>query len=136
MHRGSSKRSMSLAKVTIAFGVLMIILGIAGFVATGAEHKTALIPAFAGALLGAAGFVALNPNLRKHAMHGAATIALLGFFGTISGVIKLIKWGLGTEPARPAAVVSQAIMAVLCAIFVALCINSFIAARRSRQAGL
>lgn len=130
---GIFERSTRLAKVTIAFGALMIVLGIAGFVATGSEHYTALIPTWFGIALGIAGGVALNPKLRMHAMHGAAMIGLLGLFGTISGVIKLIKWGFGTEPARPAAAISQSIMAILCAIFVALCVNSFIAARRARQ---
>jgi len=121
-------------KITLVFGGLLIILGIVGFVATGSEHYTALIPAFAGILFIICGAVAMNPGARKHAMHAAAALSLLGFAGTVMGVIKLIQWAGGTTPARPAAVVSQSIMALLCLGFLALCINSFIQARRAREA--
>jgi hypothetical protein len=123
-----------LAKISIAFGGLLILLGIIGFVATGSEHYTALIPAAAGMLLEVCGALALNPKLRMHAMHGAAMIGVLGFAGTIPGLISAIKWLAGTAPARPAAVVSQVIMCALCALFVALCVKSFIDARRNREA--
>jgi hypothetical protein len=123
-----------LAKISIAFGGLLILLGIIGFVATGSEHYTALIPAAAGVLLEVCGALALNPKLRMHAMHGAAMIGVLGFAGTIPGLIKAIKWLTGTAPTRPAAVVSQVIMCALCALFVALCVKSFIDARRNREA--
>ena len=39
----------------------------------------------------------------------------------------------GSEVERPAAVVSQSIMAILMAVFVGLCVRSFIAARRARS---
>ena len=41
----------------------------------------------------------------------------------------------GQEVARPAAVISQSIMGALTAVFVALCVKSFIDARKARQAG-
>jgi hypothetical protein len=66
-------------------------------------------------------------------MHAAAALALLGFLGTVPGIIKLVKWQFGTVPARPAAVVSQSIMALLTLLFVLLCVRSFINARRSRD---
>jgi hypothetical protein len=40
----------------------------------------------------------------------------------------------GGEVARPKAAVSQSITAAVCAAFVALCVNSFLAARRRRKA--
>ena len=33
-----------MAKLTIVFGVVLIVLGVWGFVATGSTHPTALIP--------------------------------------------------------------------------------------------
>ena len=39
-----------MAKVTIVFAVLFIALGLIGFVATGSQHPTALIPAALAAL--------------------------------------------------------------------------------------
>jgi hypothetical protein len=123
------------AKVTITLGVLLIILGIAGFVGTGSEHPTALIPAFAGVIFAILGFVALNPNARKHAMHAAAALALFGFFGTIGGVIKTIQLMAGGTVEHPAAPTTKAIMSVLCLIFVILCVRSFVSARRSGALG-
>jgi hypothetical protein len=39
----------------------------------------------------------------------------------------------GTEVDRPRAVVSQAVMGILMAVFVGLCLRSFIEARRARS---
>ena len=115
------------------FGGMLILLGVFGFVLTGSEHYTALIPAYAGIAFVLLGGLALNPNRRMHAMHAAVLIGLLGFFGTIPGVVKAIRWIGGTVPARPPATISQAIMCGLCLIFVALCVNSFIQVRRNRS---
>jgi len=65
-------------------------------------------------------------------MHGAAVLMLLGFAGTVGGLIKFFKMLGGAETARPAAVTVQAIMAVLCLVFIILAVKSFIDARRSR----
>ncbi len=118
---------------------MLILLGLAGFVfweQLGSEKQspTALIPAFFGLPLVVLGVLAGKPNMRKHAMHGAAMIGLLGLLGTIRGFIAALQWMGGTTPARPAAVAFQAIMAVLCAVFVALCVRSFIEARKAREA--
>ncbi len=39
-----------MAKLTIGFGILLIALGIFGYVATGSVHPTALIPVWIGIL--------------------------------------------------------------------------------------
>ena len=81
-------------------------------------------------LLGALSF---KDRLRKHAMHLAAVVGLVGFVVPgIMGIPKLITWLGGGEIPRPAAAVSQSMTAVLCAVFVGLCVNSFIQARRRR----
>lgn len=121
--------------ITVAVGALLISLGLIGYFALGRQSVTALIPAFVGVPLVLCGALAMKPNWRKHAMHVAVVIGLIGFLGTVPGVIKAIQWMAGTEPARPAAVTVQTIMAVVMGIFVALCVRSFIAARRARQAG-
>ena len=114
-----------MAKVTIALAVALIVLGVAGFVATGSEHYTALIPAAFGVVFAVLGFVALNPAARKHAMHAAAALALLGFVFTVKGAVTLVTSGAS------AAAISKTIMSLLCLIFVGLCVRSFINARRS-----
>jgi hypothetical protein len=120
-------------KITLIFAALLIVLGILGYVLTGSQHPTALIPTYFGIVFAILGLlVTFKPTTRKHAMHAAVTLALLGFLGTIPGLIGLIRWALGTEPPTPAATISKSIMAILCVIFVALCVRSFISARRNR----
>jgi hypothetical protein len=121
------------AKLTIVFGILLVVLGIAGFVGTGSEHKTALIPAYFGAAITLCGVIALNPSLRMHGMHGAVTVGLLGFIGSVvmvgKGAATAARQG---SVARPVAFACQVIMLVLTGLFVALCMRSFISARRNR----
>src|SRR5262245_11872206 len=93
---------------------------------------TALIPAGLGILLAVFGGIAHNPSRRKMAMHIAVVVGLLGFLGTMNGLPDLLKMLSGEAVARPAAVVSKSIMAVLMAVFVAMCVKSFIDARRTR----
>lgn len=122
-----------MAGLTITFGGLLIALGIGGWVATGQESPTALIPAAFGLLLALLGMLARKESLRKHAMHGAAMIGLLGMLGSARGLMGLPAL-LSGEAERPAAVISQVMMAVLCALFVWLCVRSFIAVRKAREA--
>ena len=75
-----------MAKVTIVFGVLLVILGLVGFYGTGAIHHTALIPTWFGLALGVCGFLAISPSekRRKIFMHINVTIGLLGLIGAIA----------------------------------------------------
>jgi hypothetical protein len=67
-------------------------------------------------------------------MHIAVTVGLLGFLGTIPGIIGVVQMAAGHAVARPDAAKVQAIMGTLCLIFVLLCVRSFLQARRSRLA--
>ena len=69
-----------MARVTIVFGVLLILLGIFGYVATGNTHPTALIPCAFGLLLAVFGWLAQSPEpgKRKLYMHVAVTVGLSG----------------------------------------------------------
>ncbi len=123
-----------MAKVTIAFAVIFIALGLVGFVATGSTHPTALIPAALGLLLGIFGILALSPDAgrRKLFMHINVTLAALGFAGTVMGFINWINMLGGAAVKNPQAVESKASMAMLCFFYVVLCIRSFRAARKAR----
>jgi hypothetical protein len=123
-----------LAKLTIVFGILLILVGVAGFVSTGSAHPTALIPAAAGLLFILFGAMANSENPKKRMlwMHISVTIALLLFLGTIPADIDVIRLSRGTEFPHPIAVVEKAGMSLLCMLYVAFCIRSFIAARRLR----
>ena len=122
-----------MASTTILFGVLMIVLGVAGYFMTGRQNLTALIPSGVGLVFVLLGALARNERARKHVMHLAAALALLGFLAMAGmGWVKLARWAGGTPPARPAAVISQSILGLLLLVFLVLCIRSFVNARRSR----
>lgn len=125
---------LNMPGISLVFGGLMIALGVGGWVMTGMEQPTALIPVGFGLVLEVCGVIAwVKPSTLKHTMHAAATVALLGLLGTARSLTKLGAALDGTAE-RPAAVYSQSIMAVLCVIFLGLCVKSFIDARRARQA--
>ncbi len=117
-----------MAKLTIGLGVVLIALGVGGYFGTGRESWTALIPAGFGLPLLILGLVALQDARRKHAMHAAVVLGVLGFGGTAGGLYTLLTGG---EVDRPVAVAVKATMAVLCLVYVVLCVGSFIAARRA-----
>ena len=119
--------------ITLALGVALIILGVAGYFLTAAVSMTALIPAAFGLVIALAGLIARDDRKRKHAMHAAVLIALLGLLGSVRGVLQIGDVFNGTA-ARPAAVVSQTIMAVLTLGYIAIAVRSFIRARASRRA--
>lgn len=120
---------------TIICGILLILIGIVGYgygMIGGAASPTALIPAVLGLLLAVLGFAAkAKEDLRKHIMHGAVVVGLLGFLGTASSFLKIPALLNGTAE-RPAAVVAQLATAVICVVFVLLCVKSFADARRNR----
>jgi len=120
--------------LSLVIGVVLLAVGLGGFIGTGAHAPTALIPAALGVLLIASGLVARNARARRHAMHAAVLVALVGALGCLPGVFRLPAFLSGQPLARPAAVVSQCITFVLCAAFVVSAVRSFIQARRSRAA--
>jgi len=103
-----------------------------GYFGSDRVSLTALIPAAFGLLLVIFGALARDEKRRKMAMHIAVTIGLLGFLGTVSGLLQLPTLLSGGVVERPGAVVSKSIMAVLMAIYVGMCVKSFIDARRRR----
>ena len=124
---------MNLPRITILYAVMLILLGLAGYFATGMASVTALIPSFFGAAVLAAGFLALKDPYRKHAMHAASLLALLGIIGTAGGFGGLFKVLAGRDVERPEAAISKSIMALLSVVFFALCLWSFIKARLTKN---
>jgi uncharacterized membrane protein len=126
---------MEMSRATVVYGLALAGLGIGGYVLTDAKSVTSLIPTFFGLPLVILGLVAQRPAARKHAMHFAAVLALLGLFGAAGGLVSLPTLLLGGEVERPAAVISRSVMALLSIVFLVLCIRSFVAARKAREAG-
>lgn len=123
-----------MAKITLIFAVLLVALGLTGYLGTGGVHPTALIPAWFGLGLGIFGFLAMSDSesRRKLFMHINVTIALLGFLGGTAKAVHgyLHALAAGHEPQR-IGLASQITMAALLLIYVILCVRSFIAARRA-----
>jgi hypothetical protein len=121
-----------MAKVTIGFGIVLVLVGIISYLVTQGASLTALIPSAFGLLLMILGMMALKETLRKHAMHGAAVVGLIGFLGSAGGLVTLFSMMSGTAVEQPAAAIARSVMAIICASFVALTVRSFIEARRAR----
>lgn len=126
-----------MARATIVFAVLLIALGLVGYLGTGSRHSTALIPTWFGLALGIFGSLAISrsESRRKLFMHINVTIGLLGFLGAAVRVIQEYVHGgaTGTTP-DPIAVSAQIAMAGLLLIYVILCVRSFINARLAGKA--
>lgn len=134
-----------MARITLIFGSVLIALGLIGYLATDRASITALIPAFFGAALLVCGVLASKEHLRKHVMHLAVLIGLVGLVvpayrsfpklpALLSGERIVVTASDGAQKDITVAVWMQVVMAVICAVFVGLCIKSFVDARRSRAA--
>ncbi len=124
-----------MATLTMAFGVLLVAVSLWGYLgaAEQARSATAFIPGGVGIVLLLLGALAYKESLRKHVMHAAAGIGLLGFLGAAARLAMVLAKGeKGVFERGPLAML---LMAILCAAFEALCVNSFIQARRARKSG-
>lgn len=117
----------------ILIGVMLIALGPIGYFPTDSRSATAWIPAAFGLLILVMGMVASSggEKARKHAMHAAAGIALLGLIGAAGRAIPAAT-KLGTDDAPTTlALTMQTAMGAFCLIFLILAVRSFVQARRS-----
>jgi hypothetical protein len=121
-----------MAFYAILFGALLILLGPLLYLLSDPAHQsfTAFIPSGFGVALLQLGLIARNDRYRMHAMHGAALLGLIGFAIPAFMVIRSLAGGADFVPVRHG---GQIAMAVLCLIFVALCVKSFIDARIARK---
>ena len=122
---------------TIVCGTLLVLVGLVSYGTSDVQPppKTALIPATFGAVLIVCGLLALKEGFRKHAMHVAAVVGLVGALG---GFAPLIRQATNPDkefnPLARSAVAGE-LMILICVVFVGLCVNSFIQARKARKAG-
>jgi hypothetical protein len=123
--------------MTMLFGLLMVLYGVINYLTADAANPsiTALIPSFIGAPITLLGLVAaLKDNLRKHAMHLAVVIAMIGALGGLGmGVLDLIKLGQD-KPVNERAMTAKLAMGIACAVFIGVCVRSFIEARMAQRA--
>ena len=108
-----------------------MVIGIGSYWLTGRTSVTALIPAFFGIVFVGLAYLARNEAARRHAMHAAVALALVGAVATIGRAAPAVIAGQVTRPA----VLAQIVTGLVLAYYVFLGVQSFIAARRARQAG-
>jgi hypothetical protein len=117
-------------KIALAVGIVLLVVGGWAFTASGpGASPTALIPALLGLGLAVAGLVGLRGQARRHAMHAAAVVALIGVLG--SGYQLIARPSAGSEHADIAQTAGLLNLA-LCGGFLVLAIWSFVQARRAR----
>lgn len=119
--------------LTLAIGSLLTATGVIAWIATSMSSVTALIPAFVGVLLLVAGLIARRGEaVRRHAMHAAMAVALLGALGSLMNVAKIGSLFDGTAE-RPVAIIVSLIMFVALVVYLVFGIRSFVQARKSRS---
>jgi len=125
-----------MTKLTVVFGILLVLVALAGFVSTGSSHPTSLIPGGVGLLFVVFGLLANSEDAKKRMlwMHVAVTVALLMFLGTTPADLDVFRLAHGVSFPHPIAIEEKAATSLLCLIYVLLCVRSFIAARRGRLA--
>jgi cytochrome bd-type quinol oxidase subunit 2 len=120
--------------LTLAIGSLLTATGVIAWFVTSMSSITALIPAFVGVLLLVTWLIARRgEGARRHAMHAAMVVALLGALGSLMNVAKIGSLIDGTAE-RPAAIVVSLIMFVALVVYLVLGIRSFVQARKARTA--
>ena len=123
---------------TLFTGFLLIVVGVVGYAQqdpnpeTGKVSMTALIPAFLGGALVICGVLAFNEKFRKHAMHLAALFGVVGLLGGFMPLMRQYKNTGSFDPTKPSAVAGE-LMILICAVFVGLCVNSFVQVRKARR---
>ena len=119
-----------MAPIAILFGALLTALGPVLFFLSETRSPTAFIPCGFGVALIILGVLARSEKLRMHAMHVAALLGLIGFGVPAFMVGRALTGGAAFEPVRHG---GQLTMALLCAVFLGLCVKSFIDARIARK---
>ena len=120
---------MPMPTITLAIGALLVALGAYAYTGSVSRSAMTLIPAMFGAVFIVLGLLAgRGEAMRRHAMHAAAALALVGI---VAGIGPLAMGGTNRFPALMIQATTG--MLVLCAVLLALAVRSFIAARRARR---
>jgi len=121
--------------MTRLLGAVLVVVGVVAYLVTGAEHVTALLPAFLGAPILILGLAAGVRKLERPMLVAAVVLALLGAFGTAMNVAELPALLAGEDVERPAAVITSTITAVLCVVYVVAGIGWLVTARGGPDRG-
>jgi hypothetical protein len=106
-------------RTAILSGLLLIVWSVVTYFLSESRSFTAFIPAGFGGLLALCGLIGRSEGARKHAMHAAAMVGLLGVLGGFGmGLRKVFS-----EPGMAA--YSQLFLGIVCLVFLIVCIRSF-----------
>jgi hypothetical protein len=87
-----------MVRMTVGFGVALVVVGVGAYLVTGGASVTALIPAFVGVPMVVAGLLMARPRVRPVGFYSALALALLMALSSLRGVAGL----LGGEVSGPA----------------------------------
>jgi hypothetical protein len=118
-----------MSNLVILIGALLTALGAYTYTGSATQSAMTLIPAMVGVVFIVLGLVARKDGARKHALHAASALALLG---VLAGIGPLAMGGTDRFP--PLMMQGTTGMAVLCAILFAVAVRYFLRARRERGA--
>ncbi len=106
--------------LTICFGILLTLLGIGSYVASGMDSLWALMPALFGVLATFFGFLQGKWE-HQHPLYGAILMALLSFIGSIRGLWNLFILLTGGEPVLSSQLIAaRSMRGVLSLVFIIL----------------
>ena len=111
-----------MAKTTTLVGLLLVVAGVIAWAVTDFASWTALLPAILGVVIAILGVAAQRSDNGRHAIHAALVVALLGLLGSITR--------LGGLADGSAAAITSLVVVVVCAVYLALGVRSFVTARR------
>lgn len=109
---------MPITMLTRAAGAALIVIGVAGYVLTDFASATALLPAVLGLVILVCGLLAAQERRHRAAVHVALAVALLGLLGSLPRVVG--GGGAG---------IASALTVLICAVYLAVGVRSFVAAR-------
>jgi|TARA_B110000444_G_scaffold254376_1_gene286766 hypothetical protein len=122
------QQSNFMANLTLGYGTFLLLWGVAISVLSSSDSITSYFPSFLGVPLMLSGFMTLRmPEKRKLWMHVAATFGLLCAIG---GTRFFMVMGDGINYASS----SMLMLLVTGVAYTVVCVRSFIAARKAREA--
>ena len=119
----------NLQKISVLYGVFLIVWGIVISLIGNSQSITSLIPTFFGLLVLSVGVLSLlMPSRRKLLMHLIAILGVLIFLGGLDFIRSALSSGAFSNPWAD---LSKLMMAVTGFSFCFLCIKSFIFSRKN-----
>ena len=120
----------NMPEISIAVGLIFSVWGIGAYVISDMASITAMIPMFIGGPIGLMGVLSTSmPDKRKTFMHISAMFGLLSALGGLRLPMVLMD-----EESSNLLIASHAILLVLGGLYTYFCVQSFIWARKQREA--